>query len=153
MGLPRKAVALYKWLWWRVLAARGMWRGCISQMFQTGIGRAEWKIHWIISWWVFFKGFIDSYVQYRLEISPIHVHIMRYKKDVRKQPLCPVCKNEINDEAHVLFRCNAYDELRKDVSIITNTNQDDSIALSRVMAPTNLSFTGGFHAFCNLSTA
>jgi hypothetical protein len=81
------------------------------------------------------RCFRDSYVQFRFGISPIHVHRMRYKKDVvPKQLLCPVCKNEIEDEAHVLFTCDAYNELRTKVNIITNTNQDDSNALSRVMA-------------------
>ena len=60
---------------------------------------------------------------------------MRYKKDVvPRQLLCPLCKNEIEDESHVLFRCSAYNHFRKDVNIIKSTVQNTSSALSRVMA-------------------
>ena len=83
------------------------------------------------------RCFRDSYVQFRLGISPIRVHRMRYRKDVvPDQLLCPVCKNEIEDESHVIFRCNAYERFRKEVNIIasTSTTQDTFNALSRVMA-------------------
>ena len=52
------------------------------------------------------------------------------------QLLCPVCKNEIEDESHVIFRCNAYESFRKEVNIIasTSTTQDTFNALSCVMA-------------------
>ena len=83
------------------------------------------------------RCFRDSYVQFRLGISPIRVHRMRYRKDVVPgQLLCPVCKNEIEDESHVIFRCNAYERFRKEVNIIasTSTTQDTFNALSRVMA-------------------
>ena len=77
------------------------------------------------------RCFRDSYVQFRLRISPIRVHRMRYRKDVvPSQLLCPVCKNEIEDEY------NAFERFRKEVNIIasTSTTQDTSNALSRVMA-------------------
>ena len=83
------------------------------------------------------RCFRDTYVQFRLGISPIRVHRMRYRKDVvPSQLLCPVCKNEIEDESHVIFRCNAYERFRKEVNIIasTSTTQDTFNALSRVMA-------------------
>ena len=83
------------------------------------------------------RCFRDSYVQFRLGISPIRVHRMRYRKDVvPSQLLCPVCRNEIEDESHVIFRCNAYERFRKEVNIIvsTSTTQDNFNAFSRVMA-------------------
>ena len=83
------------------------------------------------------RCFRNSYVPFRLGISPIRVHRMRYRKDVvPSQLLCPVCKNEIEDESHVIFRCNAYERFRKEVNIIasTSTTQDTFNALSRVMA-------------------
>ena len=47
---------------------------------------------------------MESYVQFRLGISPIRVRRMRYRKDVvPSQLLCPVCKNEIEDELHALL--------------------------------------------------
>ena len=69
-------------------------------------------------------------------ISPIHVHRMHYRKDVvPSQLLCPVCKNSIEDESHVLFRCNAYERFRKEVNIVasTSTTKDTFNALSRVI--------------------
>ena len=80
---------------------------------------------------------MESYVQFRLGISPIRVRRMRYRKDVvPSQLLCPVCKNEIEDESHVIFRCNAYERFRKEVNIIasTSTTQNTFNDLSRVMA-------------------
>ena len=62
---------------------------------------------------------------------------MRYRKHVVPiQLLCHVCKSEIEDESHAIFRCNAYGRLRKEVNIIasTSTTQDTVHALSRVMA-------------------
>ena len=62
---------------------------------------------------------------------------MRYRKDVApSQLLCPVCENEIEDESHVLFRCNAYERFRKEGNITASisTTQDTFNALSRVMA-------------------
>ena len=46
------------------------------------------------------------------------------------------CENEIEDESHVLFRCNAYERFRKKVNITASisTTQDTFNALSRVMA-------------------
>ena len=81
------------------------------------------------------RCFRDSYIQFRFGISPIHVHRMRYQKDVvPRQLLCPFYKNEIEDESHVLFRCSAYNRFRIDVNMITSTVQNTSSALSRVMA-------------------
>ena len=69
------------------------------------------------------RCFRDSYVQFRLRISPTRVHRMHYRKDiVPSQLLCPVCKNEIEDESHVIFRCNAYERFRKEVNIIASTS-------------------------------
>ena len=61
---------------------------------------------------------------------------MRYRKCCPKSVTLPVCKNEIEDESHVRFRCTAYERFRKEVNLIvsTSTTQDTFNALSRVMA-------------------
>ena len=111
------------------------------------------------------RCFRDSYVQFRLGISPIRVHRMRYRKDVvPSQLICPVCKNDIEEESHVIFRCNAYERFRKEVNIIasTSTTQDTFVALSHVMAADDeecysaftlsvQSLLFSFHAFCTES--
>ena len=61
----------------------------------------------------------EAYVQFRFGISPILVHRLRYRKDVLpRNLLCPVCKSETEDEEHVLFVCNAYNEFRRDVQVL-----------------------------------
>jgi len=59
---------------------------------------------------------------------------MRYRKDVfPSQLLCPVCKNQIEDESHVLFKWNTYERFRKEVNIIATASiiQDTFKALFR----------------------
>ena len=66
-------------------------------------------------------------------------HLYVYTECVTERMLSRVsyvCKNEIEDESHVIFRCSAYERFRKEVNIIasTSTTQDTFNALSRVMA-------------------
>ena len=62
------------------------------------------------------RCFREAYIQFRFGISPISVHRLRYRDGViPRDLLCPVCKDEIEDETHVLFSCKAYDEFRRDV--------------------------------------
>ena len=99
-----------------------------------------------------------SDLQYHLYMYRcIHVNVLK-KKNVPRQLLCPVCKNEsvsmlvllaqsttedyiraiykneIDEESHVFFRCRACTRVRKNVNIIIITVQDTSNALSGVMA-------------------
>ena len=44
------------------------------------------------------------------------ISTLRYRDGViPRDLLCPVCKDEIEDETFVLFSCKAYDEFRRDV--------------------------------------
>ena len=78
---------------------------------------------------------MDSNIRFRFGISPTHV-----KECVTKRLffpwrlLCPLCKNEIEDDSHALFRCSVYNCFRKDVNIIIGAVHDTSNPLSRVMA-------------------
>ena len=55
--------------------------------------------------------FRESYCALCARIS---VHRLRYRNDIiPRELLCPVCKAEIEDEAHVLFSCKAYEDFRK----------------------------------------
>ena len=66
------------------------------------------------------KCFRQAYVKFRFGVSPIHVHTMRYRSDVLPRHLrCPLCKEEIEDEVHVLLVCKGYKDLRRNVSIFT----------------------------------
>ena len=61
------------------------------------------------------RCFREAYIKFRFGISPILVHRLRFKNDViPRDLLCPVWKDEIKDESHVLFSCKAYEDFRKD---------------------------------------
>jgi len=67
------------------------------------------------------RCFKIAYVQFRLGISPINKHRLRYRLGVTPQQLlCPVCKAATEDEAHILFNCNAYADLRNDSYLFAN---------------------------------
>ena len=61
------------------------------------------------------RCFREGYIKFRFGISPILVHRLRFKNDViPRDLLCPVWKDEIEDESNVLFSCKAYEDFRKD---------------------------------------
>ena len=65
------------------------------------------------------KCYRDCYVQFRFGVSPLQSHRLRYKKDFRpSQLLCPLCKQEIETERHVLLNCAFYNDLRERVQIL-----------------------------------
>ena len=52
----------------------------------------------------------------------VYTECVTEKDVVPSQLLCPVCKNEIEDESHELFRCNTYECFRKEVNIIATAS-------------------------------
>ena len=52
--------------------------------------------------------------------------------------LCPVCKDETEDESHVLFSCKAYDDFRKDVSWFNGSHTAAVADVSHVMSADNV---------------
>ena len=60
------------------------------------------------------RCFREAYIKFRFGISPILVHRLRCRNDIiPRDLLCPVCKDEIEDESHVPFSCKAYEDFRK----------------------------------------
>ena len=51
--------------------------------------------------------------------------------------MCPVCKDEIEDESHVLFSCKAYEDFRKDVSWFNESHTAAVADVSHVMSADN----------------
>lgn len=79
------------------------------------------------------RCFKIAYTQFRFGISPIMIHKMRYKLNVTpSQLLCPKCKEEVEDERHVLFSCNAYNEMRRDEPSLNCPDADISSLMSAV---------------------
>lgn len=69
------------------------------------------------------RCFREAYVRFRFGISPILVHKLRYKSGILpRNLLCPACKQEVEDEEHVLFSCMVYEEFRRDLPTIRNDN-------------------------------
>ena len=79
--------------------------------------------------------FREAYIKFRFGISPILVH--RRYDIIPRDLLCPVCKDEIEDESHVLFSCKAYEDFRKDVSWFNGSHTAVVADVSHVMSADN----------------
>ena len=84
------------------------------------------------------RCFREAYIKFRFGISPILVHRLRFRNDViPRDLLCPVWKDEIEDESHVLFSCKAYEDFRKDVSWFSGSHTAAVADVSHVMSADN----------------
>ena len=84
------------------------------------------------------RCFLEACIKFRFGISPILVHKLRYRNDIIPGDLlCPVCKDEIEDESHVLFSCKAYEDFRKDVSWFNGSHTAVVVDVSHVMSADN----------------
>ena len=84
------------------------------------------------------RCFREAYIKFRFGISPILLHRLRYRNDIiPRDLLCPVCKDEIEDESHVLFSCKAYEDLRKDVSWFNGSHTAVVADVSHFMSADN----------------
>jgi len=57
------------------------------------------------------KIFRDVYIRFRFGMTAMYIH--RHRFDAEKQLLCPLCKEEDEDEEHILVRCQALCDMRK----------------------------------------
>ena len=53
--------------------------------------------------------------RFRLGISEINIHQLRYKQFTNRRLICPMCKNAQETECHFVLCCPAFDTLRKDL--------------------------------------
>ena len=84
------------------------------------------------------RCFREAYIKFRFGISPILVHRLRYRNDIiPRYLLYPVCKDEIEDESHVLFSCKTYEDFRKDVSSFNGSHTAAVAEVSHVMSADN----------------
>ena len=64
-----------------------------------------------------------AYIQFRLGISPIKSHQLRYIEGATdNQLLCPVCRTTKENEMHVLFDCPGYQQFRDESTLFNNGN-------------------------------
>ena len=57
--------------------------------------------------------FRDIMIRFRAGLSSLYVHRYRFYIDELDQFICPSCNEEDEDEEHMLYRCPAYEDLRK----------------------------------------
>ena len=60
----------------------------------------------------------------RLSSHLLTIETGRHKKIQKEERICPICKNGIEDEAHLLIRCPSYEELRGTISPTTAAGSD-----------------------------
>ena len=66
------------------------------------------------------------------------MHRLRYRDGIiPRDLLCPVCKNEIEDETHVLFSCKAYDAFGRDMRWFDGLHAAVVTDVSNVMSAEN----------------
>ena len=95
------------------------------------------------------KSFLSSkyrsaLAKFRCGVAPLKLETGRYENIPENQRVCPICKVSVETEIHVLFECNAYQELRDmlnnkacDVEN-TNVNFTKQEKLNFVLSNTNL---------------
>ena len=80
------------------------------------------------------RCFRTALVRFRLGISCIRVHKLRYSRNVLPHHLvCPVCKNAVEDERHVLTDCREYDVFRLDVLALAPAANRQFVNIATVM--------------------
>ena len=50
-------------------------------------------------------------IKFRLGVSQIHCHRYKFSLDIQKR-FCPVCNVHTEDEFHILFVCQVYEDVR-----------------------------------------
>ena len=58
------------------------------------------------------KALRDVFIRFRLGVSEIKTHKLRYSTDPSDDLSCPLCKCCVDDEIHFLFVCKATEALR-----------------------------------------
>ena len=57
------------------------------------------------------KVFRDIYIKFRMGVSELYCHKFRFREDSHSR-LCPSCKENEEDDVHLLLECPAYEDLR-----------------------------------------
>ena len=88
----------------------------------------------------------DIMIRFRAGVSQLYIHKYRFYKDDLDDFTCPSCNEEDEDEEHVLFRCPAYEELRKKF-IFSLFDQLVSIQIHDLFASDNMETTRSLSMF------
>ena len=54
-----------------------------------------------------------AFAKFRCGVASTRIETGRYEGLELKNRICPVCKNDIEDEIHVILHCPVYSDLRK----------------------------------------
>jgi len=59
----------------------------------------------------------SALAKFRCGVAPLRLETGRYENVPEDLRECPICKNGIENETHVLFHCNAYNSLRTELYV------------------------------------
>ena len=59
----------------------------------------------------------SAFAKFRFGVAPLKLETGRYEGISEVDRLCPICKNAIEDECHVVLKCTAYHDIRKDLML------------------------------------
>ena len=86
------------------------------------------------------KNYRSALAKFRCGVAPIRLETGRYEQLQIDERICPTCNEEIEDEEHVLIRCNTYNDVRQEVFRFANSidvnfdNMDDRDKLCFVLS-------------------
>lgn len=57
-----------------------------------------------------------AYAKFRFGVAPLKLETGRFENLAENHRLCPICRNNVENEIHVLFHCSAYHCLRNELT-------------------------------------
>ena len=61
------------------------------------------------------KSHRSALAKFRAGVAPLNIELGRYSGTPIENRMCPACHNDVEDELHVLFVCNHYKHLTKNL--------------------------------------
>ena len=59
----------------------------------------------------------SAFAKFRCGVAPLKIETGRYEGLAENDRLCPFCRNDLEDESHVILKCAMYQDIRKDLML------------------------------------
>ena len=59
----------------------------------------------------------SAFAKFRCGVAPLKLETGRYEGISETDRLCPFCRDSIEDECHVLFKCTTYQDIREELTL------------------------------------
>ena len=59
----------------------------------------------------------SAFAKFRCGVAPLKIETGRYEGLAENDRLCPFCRNDLEDESHVILKCAMYQYIRKDLML------------------------------------